>query len=366
MTSTPLHRLKGLGQSLWLDDIQRRWLTHGELAHLIAEECISGVTSNPAIFAAAIKQGSDYVPALKALAKRPLSAEQRVDALVVEDICRAADLLAPVYAASGGRDGYVSLEVSPRLAHDPTLTVQEGERLWGLVARPNLMIKVPATIAGLFAIRRLIAAGINVNATLIFSVARYLKVADAYLTGLEDRLRIGAPIDRLCSVASFFISRIDTLVDSRIDALPRADAHGIRGRAAIACARLAYRNFQGLVSGERWRALADRGGQPQRLLWASTATKNPAYSDVLYVDTLIGPDTVNTMPLATLHAYREHGQPAARITDDLAGCLALVDQLARLGIDLEETARRLEEEGVAKFLAAYEDLLVAVSLHPSG
>ena len=360
MPSTPLHRLRALGQSIWLDDIQRRWLTHGELAHLIAEG-VSGVTSNPAIFAAAITNGSDYVPAMAALAKQPLNSDQRVEALVQEDICLAADLLAPIYTASGGRDGYVSLEVSPRLAHDPTLTVLEAQRLWGLVARPNLMIKVPATVAGLIAIRRLIAAGINVNATLIFSVARYLKVADAYLTGLEDRLRAGSPIDQLCSVASFFISRIDSLVDTRIDALPEADAHGLRGRTAIACARLAYRKYQGLVSGERWRALAERGGQPQRLLWASTATKNKAYPEVLYVDALIGPDTVNTMPLATLRAYRERGQPATRITDDLAGCLALIEQLARLGIDLDEVARRLEEEGVAKFLAAYEDLLVAVS-----
>ena len=366
MPNTPLHSLRALGQSIWLDDIQRRWLTHGELAHLIADDGISGVTSNPAIFAAAIAKDSDYGPALTALVKRPLTAEQRVEALVVEDIRGAADLLAPVFSASGGRDGYVSLEVSPRLAHDTALTVQEGERLWQLVARPNLMIKVPATIAGLSAIRRLIAGGINVNATLIFSVARYLKVADAYLTGLEDRLRIGAAIDQLCSVASFFISRIDSLVDSRIDALPKADAHGLHGRTAIACARLAYRKYQGLISGERWRALARRGGQPQRLLWASTATKNQAYPDVLYVDALIGPETVNTMPLATLRAYREHGQPATRITDDLPGCLALVEQLARLGIDLEEIARRLEEEGVAKFLAAYEELLAIVSARSAG
>ena len=357
----PLHRLKALGQSPWLDDIRRNWLIDGSLPRLIAEDGVSGVTSNPAILATAIAEGSEYKPAIAALARLQMSSEQRYEALVVQDICGAADLLLPAYSASGGGDGYVSLEVSPLLAHDTERTVLEGERLWRLVARPNLMIKIPATVAGLAAIRRLTAVGINVNATLIFSVSRYLEVADAYLSGLEDRLRTGATIEGLASVASFFISRIDTHVDRLLANIPGYEARTHRGRTAIACARLAYREYQLLVEGSRWGRLAARGGQPQRLLWASTSTKDPAYRDVLYVDALIGANTVNTMPLATLLAYRDHGQPIIRIDEDLAGCIALPQQLTRLGIDLQAVAQCLEEEGIARFAKAYSELLAAVS-----
>ena len=357
----PLRRLAALGQSVWLDYIDRALLAGGELERLIREDGISGVTSNPAIFEQAIARHTEYDAAIAVLARRGAGAAEIYEALAVEDVCRAADLLGGVYAASGGRDGYVSLEVSPRLAHDTEATVAEAQRLWARVARPNLMIKVPAMRAGLPAIRRLIAEGINVNATLLFSVARYREVAQAYLAGLEDRLMAGAALDRAASVASFFLSRIDTLVDHRLDQISTDTARARRGQAAIACARLAYQEYQAFTRGTRWQVLAARGAYPQRLLWASTSTKDRAYSDVKYVEALIGPGTVNTLSPETVAAYREHGNPSRRLEEEPDAARALPGQLAALGVELDAVSEELERQGVQKFIEPYERLLAMLA-----
>jgi len=355
----PLRRLSAFGQSIWLDDIRRNWLADGTLARLIADDAVTGVTSNPAIFEKAIAGHHDYNNAIAGLVRQGRNALEIYEALVVEDVQRAAELLRGVYEETRGRDGYVSLEVSPRLAHDTAATIAEAQRLWARVARPNLMIKVPATDAGLPAIRELIASGINVNVTLLFSVARYHEVASAYLDGLDTRRQAGGPLAGVTSVASFFLSRIDTLVDSQLDALGTPDARSLRGETAIACARLAYQYCKEWLASPRWRALAATGGRPQRLLWASTSTKNKSYSDVKYVESLIGPDTVNTLPIETLEAYRDHGDPAVRIEieDGLDFARALPGRLAILGIDLDAVAQQLEAEGVRKFVEPYDRLL---------
>lgn len=370
-----LRHLEALGQSLWLDYIGRALLVGGELEHLIRDDGISGVTSNPAIFEKVIAQHAEYDAAIALLARRGFGAQDIYEALAVEDVCQAADLLRGMYDTSCGReccgrDGYVSLEVSPHLAYDTAATVAEAKRLWSRVERPNLMIKVPATRAGLPAIRQLIAAGINVNVTLLFGVARYREVADSYLAGLEDRLANGGALDHVASVASFFLSRIDTLVDSFLDRDGRAQAQelrggALRGRAAIACARLAYREYQELVRSARWQALAARGARPQRLLWASTSTKDPAYDDVKYVEALIGPDTVNTLPPETLAAYRDHGNPALRLEVQMKAARALPGQLAALGIDLDMVSDKLERQGVQKFIEPYERLLATLARRAS-
>jgi len=276
----------------------------------------------------------------------------------------AADLLLPVYEKSGGRDGYVSIEVSPHFAHDCDATVKEARELWAQLARPNVMIKVPSTRASLPAIQALLAAGVNVNVTLLFGLQRYREVADAFVRGLEQRASTGAPLDHVASVASFFLSRIDTLVDQRLDALSPPDAgasrHPLRGAAAIASARLAYQHYKQWTAGARWQALAAQGARSQRLLWASTGTKDPDYSDVKYVEALIGPDTVNTLPPDTLAAYRDHGRPALRLEEDLAAARELPAQLASLGIDLEQVSAELEADGVKKFIAPFDKLLAAL------
>jgi len=358
----PLHRLAALGQSAWLDYIDRALLAGGGLERLIREDGISGVTSNPAIFEQAIAQHVEYDAAIALLARRGAGATEIYEALAVEDVCRAADLLGGVYAASGGRDGYVSLEVSPLLAHDTEATVAEAQRLWARVARPNLMIKVPATRAGLTAVKELIGAGVNVNATLLFGVARYREVMEAHLAGLERRVATGKPLDRIASVASFFLSRIDSLVDRVLDRhSAREVARSLRGRAAIASARMAYQYFQGCLVSSRWQRMAARGARPQRLLWASTSTKDPAYSDVKYVEALIGPDTVNTLPPETVAAYREHGNPSRRLEEELDAARALPGQLAALGIELAAVGEELERQGVQKFIEPYERLLATLT-----
>ncbi len=356
-----LRRLEAYGQSLWLDYIERAMLANGDLERLISEDGISGVTSNPAIFEKAMAQHAEYDAGISLLARRGVSAQVIYEALAIEDVSQAADQLRGVYDASGKRDGYVSLEVSPQLAHDTVATVAEALRLWNRVARPNLMIKVPATQAGLPAIRQLIAAGINVNVTLLFSVTRYRAVAESYLAGLEDRLANKGAIDHIASVASFFLSRIDTLVDGYLDRDDRAQAQGLRGRAAIACARLAYQEYKELLRGAGWQALAAHGAHPQRLLWASTLAKDPAYDDVMYVEALIGPDTVNTMPPETVTAYRDHGMPELRLEQDLDTARALPGQLAALGIELEAVGDELERQGVQKFVEPYERLLAMLA-----
>jgi len=360
--SKALLRVRELGQSIWLDYIRRAMLSDGTLARLIRDDGLGGMTSNPAIFEKAIAHGEEYAAAIAALASGR-SAEQIYEAIAIEDVRAAADAFSTLHRETRAVDGYVSLEVSPHLAHDTAGTIDAARRLWGRVERPNVMIKVPGTRAGLPAIERLIADGINVNVTLLFSVDRYGVVAEAWLRGLEMRLREHRPLAGIASVASFFLSRIDTLIDQRLDQLAAAgneQAAALRGRAAIASARLAYQHYRSWRFSERWTRLAGAGAVPQRLLWASTSTKDPAYPDVMYVDALIGPETVNTVPLETLDAYRDHGKPQARLEEDLDAARALPRQLAQLDLDLERVAEQLEREGVEKFVTPYDSLLATI------
>lgn len=361
MATNPLRQLEALGQSVWLDDLRRAWLQDGTLARLISEDGLAGVTSNPAIFGVAISEGSDYDEAIGRLAQDGASPREIYDAITTEDIRGAAELFGPLYRSSGGESGYVSLEVSPHLADDAEATVAEAHRLWEWLDHPNTMIKVPGTRAGLQAIRRLIADGVNVNVTLLFAVERYREVVEAFLAGQEERDRAGRPVDGVASVASFFLSRIDTLVDGRLDAIGTPEAKALRGEAAIASARLAYRYYEEWTAGDRWRALAEQGAHPQRLLWASTSTKDKSYSDVKYIEALVGADTISTMPPATLAAYRKKGQPRPRIAEDLDAALSLQERLAALGVDLDEAAETLEREGVRKFIEPYDASLQALA-----
>lgn len=359
----PLLVIKSLGQSIWLDYIERGLLASGELAHLIKRDGLAGITSNPAIFEKAITGHEDYEADITALARHARNATEIYEPIVLDDIGHAADLFLQVYEQTRGRDGFVSIEISPHLACDTDKTVKEAIRLWEKLHRPNIMIKVPGTVQGLPAVRQLIAKGINVNVTLLFGLGRYREVLQAWLAGLEDRVRAGMNLKSVASVASFFLSRIDVLVDKRLDALAHSDdksTSSLRGTAAIACARLAYQMYKEMQDSERWRRLAARGAQPQRLLWASTGTKDPVYSDIKYVEALIGPDTVNTLPPETLNAYRKHGDPALRLEQDLAQAAETTAGLATLGIDLETVAQQLEEEGVIKFVEPFDKLLVSL------
>lgn len=357
MAANPLLRLHEFGQSVWLDYIQRDLIENGGLERLIREDGLAGMTSNPAIFEKAIAGGHEYQAPIRELARRGLTAAALYEALALEDVARAADLFRPLYEETQGGDGFVSIEVSPHLARDTGATIAEAQRLWAALKRPNVMIKVPATRECLSAIRTLVAAGVNVNVTLLFSVARYCEVSDAWMAGLEDRVRAGAPLGRVVSVASFFLSRIDMLVDKRLDKLGAGDVQALRGQAAVASARLAYQEYQRIVAEARWQALARQGARAQRLLWASTGTKDPAYSDLMYVEPLIGRETVNTLTPETLTAYRDHGDPAARLEDGIEAARSLPLALRTLGIDLDEVARQLEEEGIRKFAEPYDKLL---------
>ncbi len=352
----PLLQLKELGQSPWLDYIQRDLLTDGGLQRLIDEDGIAGVTSNPAIFAKAVTEHDDYDAVIAAARARGDRVEALYEQLVLDDIRAAADLLAPVHRDSGGRDGHVSLEVSPELAHDSATTVVEARRLWAAIDRPNAMIKVPATREGLAAIRELTALGININATLIFSPARYQEVAEAWGEGIAERQSAGLPVAGIASVASFFVSRIETLADQRVAGV----APQLRGRVAVAVAKTAYQLFRSIYDSVGWQRLRADGCATQRLLWASTSTKNPDYPDTKYVDELIGPDTVNTLPMKTLAAYRDHGHPERRVDQGLGEAREVLDALDDVGIDFEELAAQLEEEGVDKFIAAQRRLLQAL------
>lgn len=348
-------KLAALGQSIWMDNIQRRLLENGETKALIERGDIRGMTSNPAIFDHAIAKTHDYDEALTSLAWGGWDAEKIFWELVVEDIRAATDLFAPLYEQTNGGDGYVSIEVSPFLAGDTDATTAQAQQLWARVARQNLMVKIPATPAGIPAIRRAVAAGININITLIFSRARYAQVMDAYLSGLEDRVAAGRPISHLSSVASFFVSRVDTKVDAL---LPKESP--LRGRVAIANAKLAYEDFLRTFAGARWEQLQAKGARLQRPLWASTSTKNPAYPDTLYVDNLVGADTINTMPPETLEATRHHALAEASITRDLDGARATLAGLEQLGISLDQVTRELEADGVSAFSAAINDLLKTI------
>ncbi|MEE4273218.1 MAG: transaldolase [Thermoanaerobaculales bacterium] len=345
-------------QAPWLDYIERDLLTGGGLQRYVVDDGVRGVTSNPSIFKAAITGSGSYDADIDVhLAANPsASTTELYEALAVKDIQMAADVLAPVFAAADGSDGFVSLEVSPHLAHDTAGTEAEAHRLWQAVDRPNLMIKVPATPAGIPAIENLIAAGINVNATLMFSLADYEAVATAFLRGLERR----DDPSGVASVASFFVSRVDSKVDAALEATGTDEALALRGRAAIANSRLAYRRFLELFHGSSFSALADRGAQVQRPLWASTSTKNPAYPDVLYVEELVGPETVNTLPTATLEAYRDHGRPANRVAASFEDDEALLHRLGELGIDLDAITSELQSAGVVAFADAFEELIAAL------
>jgi transaldolase / glucose-6-phosphate isomerase len=366
----PLKVLTSFGQSVWLDYIRRSLLTSGELKRLIEQDGLRGMTSNPAIFEKAIAGSTDYSQALAELAGRPgLDAKAIYEQLAIRDIQDAADALRRVYDQTSRRDGYVSLEVSPYLAHKTQDTIDEALRLWKAVGRENLMIKVPATIEGIPAIRQLIGRGINVNITLLFAQDVYGEVAEAFISGLEDLAQRGGDVSRLASVASFFVSRIDTLIDAdlatRIQAAvspeARALLHGLEGKVAIANAKLAYRMYREIIGGPRWQALARRGAQTQRLLWASTSTKNPAYRDVLYVEELIGPDTVNTIPPATFDAFRDHGFPRASLEEDVAAAQRTMEDLGRAGISIKKATDQLTDEGVKLFADAFDKLLAAVA-----
>lgn len=364
----PLLQLQKFGQSIYLDEIRRSWIHEGNLQRLIDEDGLRGVTSNPAIFQKAIANSNDYDTAIADHARSGDDAATTYEALVVTDIQDAADLFRPMYDASNGEHGYVSLEVSPELAHDEEGTVQEGLHLWERLARPNVFIKVPATNAGVPAIRRLLAAGVNVNVTLLFGLERYRQVVNAYLAGLEDRRAQGLDVTRVASVASFFLSRLDVMVDPMLDRVAEnggpqsSGAAQLRGTAAIASAKRAYQLYLSeFVHGERFAALAAAGAHPQRLLWASTSSKDPSYSDLKYVEPLIGQDTINTLPLDTLAAYRDHGQPAANtVLDGAADSAAMLTALSGVGVDLDAVVQRLEEEGVEKFVTPFRSLMATL------
>ncbi len=366
----PLLLLENAGQSVWLDNIHRSLLAGGGLERLIKEDGVKGVTSNPAIFEKAIAGSDDYVEIIRDLAKQAdCDAESVYKQIAVGDIQDAADILRPVYLASEGRDGYVSLEVSPRLAHDTAGTINAAHYLWRTVDRENLMIKVPATEAGLPAVETLLSEGINVNVTLLFSRKVHAQVVEAFLRGLERLDKSGGDVAKVASVASLFVSRVESAVDRLLDekiesAAGTEDAarlQALKGKAAVANARLAYQQYKALFSGQRWESLAARGARSQRLLWASTGTKNPAYSDVLYIESLIGPDTVNTVPPTTLDAFRDHGSAQAQLEDNLDQAQADLAALEDEGISLDEVTDALLKEGLDKFVIAYEKLLDAVT-----
>ncbi len=350
-----LKAVDALGQQVWLDSISRQLVESGELARLVAEDGISGVTSNPAIFQQAFAQDPAYIAARAALPADLTDTEARFEALALPDIQAACDALLPLYDATRGDKGFVSFEVSPRLSHDAAGTIAAAERLWAAIARPNAMIKIPATEAGLVAIRAAIAAGINVNVTLMFSPAHVEAVAKAHLEGLRDRVRAGLPVRQIRSVASVFISRVDAKLDPR---LPEA----LRGKVAIASACAAYAQWLARWSakGREFGDLANAGASPQWLLWASTGTKNPAYSDVVYVEALIGAQTVNTVPAATLSAFRDHGVAAATLAADPAQASRVLAEVAALGIDIDAVGAELQSEGLALFDKAFDSLLGAV------
>ena len=353
-----LKRLSQEGVAIWLDDLSRARITSGNLGELIDQQHVVGVTTNPAIFQKAISGGTGYDEQLADLAARGVTVEEAVRMITTADVRDAADVLRPVYEATGGLDGRVSIEVDPRLAHRTAATIAEAKQLAWLVDRPNTLIKIPATKAGLPAITETIARGISVNVTLIFSLERYREVMDAYLTGLEQAKARGLDLKRIYSVASFFVSRVDTEIDKRLDALGTPEATALRGKAALANARLAYQAYEEVIAGERWEALSRAGANPQRPLWASTGVKDPAYPDTLYVTELVAPGTVNTMPEATLRALEDHGEIRGdTVKDTYEQARADLDALAKLGISYDEVVQLLEDEGVAKFEAAWNALL---------
>jgi transaldolase/glucose-6-phosphate isomerase len=367
--TNPLKDLLKYGQSVWLDYIRRDLLTSGELKRLIEEDGLRGMTSNPTIFEKAVADSTLYSDILQSLRSRTdLDAKGRYEILAIRDIQDAADFLRPVYDSSKRRDGYVSLEVSPYLARDTQGTLAEARRLWKTVGRENVMIKVPGTAEGIPAFQQLIGEGININVTLLFSQEVYKRVAEAYIAGLEQLSARGGDVSKIASVASFFISRIDSSVDAIVgehlkaskDPREQEQLKSILGKVAIANGKQTYVSYQKIFSGDRWKALAAKGAQTQRVLWASTSTKNPNYSDVLYVEELIGPDTVNTIPPVTFNAFRDHGHPRASLTENVEAANRTMETVAKLGISMKEVTDKLTDDGVRLFAEAFDKLLQAV------
>jgi transaldolase len=362
MSDDRLARLAAAGVAIWLDDLSRERLTTGGLDRLRRECHVIGITSNPTIFAKALSDADDYADQVGELALRGVDLEEAVRMLTTYDVRWACDVMRPAYEATRGIDGRVSIEVDPRIAADTERTDAEAKALWWLVDRPNLFIKIPATRAGLPAITATLAAGINVNVTLIFGLQRYEEVMDAFLAGMEQAKANGHDLTEMASVASFFVSRMDTEVDKRLDKIGTPQAQAMHGKAAIANARLAYQRYEKVFRGERWQALADAGAHPQRPLWASTSTKNPAYRDVMYVEELIAPGVVNTMPEQTLHAFADHGEVRGdTVTGFYAEAQQVLDQLAELGVDYDDVVETLEREGVEKFAASWKELAEGVA-----
>jgi len=377
MAKNRLQELHDTGQSIWLDSIDRRMLTDGELERRIRDDALTGMTSNPTIFQKALASGDSYDEQLLA-ADHGLTPSQLFELVETTDVRDACDIFAGVYSSTRGADGFVSIEVSPGVSNSADATVEEARRLWKTVDRPNVMVKVPGTREGAIAVRRLIAEGINVNITLLFAIEAHERVIDAYLAGLEDRVKAGKPIDGLASVASFFVSRVDTEIDKRLDALiakapqlERERLQLLKGRAAIANAKLAYRLFTQKFSGPRWEALSKQGARVQRPLWASTSTKNPAYRDVMYVEELIGSDTVDTMPPATIDAFKDHGVVARTVDKKFSAAEALLKEIEAVGISMREVTEKLLVEGIASFQKSFDELLAGLeskigSLAPGG
>ncbi|HEU5433990.1 MAG TPA: transaldolase [Thermomicrobiales bacterium] len=367
MAENRIQQLLALGQSIWQDDISREMLQNGEIQRRI-DEGVRGLTSNPSIFEKAIAGGTAYDEQMAQLLNQGHDPAAIFEALSVRDIQQACDLFRPIYDASGGRDGFVSIEVSPGAARDTERTRREAQRLWDEVGRPNAFVKIPGTIEGAPVIEEMLESGVNINITLLFSIAAYERVAHAYVNALQSRRAAGKPVARVASVASFFVSRVDTLVDKLLDqkiAAASSDAEkaklaGLKGKAAVANAKLAYQRFQEIFSGDGWEALAAQGAAVQRPLWASTSVKNPAYPDVLYVDELIGPETVNTMPRATIQAFLDHGVVARTVDQDVDAARQTMADLAAAGVDMTAVTDQLEDEGIAAFAKSYDSLLAGV------
>ena len=367
MKNNPLRQLETLGQSIWLDYIRRDLIASGGLRRLIEEDGLRGMTSNPSIFEKAIADSHDYDEDIRAMALKGKGVEAIYETVSQRDVQSAADEFRPLYDRTDGQDGYVSLEVNPHLAHDTHGTTEEARRLWAALNRPNVFIKVPATAEGLPAIQQLISEGISVNVTLLFGLPRYRQVAEAYIAGIEARAAQSKPVRHVASVASFFVSRIDALVDPLLDQpIAQGDkeaelAKHMRGQVAIASAKMAYQIYKEIFGSDRFRKLAARGARAQRLLWASTSTKNLEYSDVKYVEALIGPDTVNTAPLETLNAYRDHGEPKTRLEQDVKQARWVLGRLTDFGISIDKVTQQLEDEGVEKFNKPFDQLMAALA-----
>ena len=378
MAKNRLQELHDAGQSIWLDSIDRRMLHDGELERRIREDALTGMTSNPTIFQKALASSNAYDEQIVAAEDEGLTSWELFELLETTDVRDACDRFAGAYSTTRGADGYVSIEISPGVSHDADAAVEEARRLWKTVDRPNVMVKVPGTREGAVAVRRLIAEGINVNITLLFAIEAHERVIEAYMAGLEDRVKAHQPIDGLASVASFFVSRVDTEIDKRLDGLMAKAAPAekerlqmLKGRAAIANAKLAYRLFQQKFAGPRWEALAKQGARVQRPLWASTSTKNPAYRDVMYVEELIGPDTVDTMPPATIDAFEDHGVVARIVDKKVAVAEALLKEIEAVGISMREVTEKLLVDGIASFQKSFDELIAGLeskigSLTPGG